>query len=512
MEPRITLPRELNRAVAARSDRFDREHIGSRMWAKDHTVWNPDPTEIADRLAWLWAPERYLEKASDVESFANHMAESTTHVVLLGMGGSSLAPEVMHAVRGPVNGRPRLLVVDSTAPDQIRQAEQAVVPGRTLYLVSSKSGSTIETLSQYSYFRDRSQAGDAFVAITDPGSALEGLAREHGFARTFLNDPDIGGRFSALSYFGLVPGAACGADIEAMLRSGREMAERCGPDASAGMNSAAELGIILGEAALAGRDKITLVLPERLSSFGWWVEQLIAESSGKDGVGILPVEGEPVGQANVYGDDRLFVAYGEHPGLAALEAAGHPVIQYPEFDAASLGTEFWKWEYATAIACWILGVNPFDQPNVQEAKDATALALTGNAAPNPTQSPAEVLDLVRPGDYIAINAFVARDRLHAETLQTVRTHLRNRHHVATVTGFGPRFLHSTGQLYKGGPNNGVFLQVVQEQEADLAIPGRDYTFGELIRAQADGDLASLQKRGRRVARLTMEQLAQLAKE
>lgn len=496
--------------MAERRARFDRERIGQRMWAKDHTIWKPDPTEIADRLAWLWAPERYLGEAADIEAFAKDVARDADHVVLLGMGGSSLAPEVMHAVRGAAENYPRLLVVDSTDPAQVRAAARAVRPDRTVFIASSKSGTTIETLSQYAYFHEIMGDGSRFAAITDPGSSLERLAAEAGFRRVFLNDPDIGGRFSALSYFGLVPGASCGLEIEPLLQSTRSMAKGSGPDTTAEDNPAAKLGFILGEAALAGRDKVTLVLPPQLASFGWWVEQLIAESSGKDGVGIVPIEGEPLADPAMYGDDRVFVAYGGHLGLDALEAAGHPVVRYPAFDSASLGAEFWRWEYATAVACWILGVNPFDQPNVQEAKDATAIALQGGAAPEQTPPPRDVLAQVRAGDYIAINAFIARNAENNQLLQRVRVALRDRFRVATVTGFGPRFLHSTGQLHKGGANNGVFLQVAGDSGDDLAIPGREFTFGQLIRAQADGDLVSLQQRGRRVARLTPEDLAKLA--
>lgn len=503
------LPASLALAVAERSLMFDRERVGPRIWAKDHTVWKPEPTEIADRLSWLWAPERYLAEASDIRGFADEVARDSDHVVLLGMGGSSLAPEVMHGVKGPVAGRPRLVVVDATDPGQIRAVSAAIDPRRTLFIVSSKSGTTIETLSQYAYFRGVVDDGGRFAAITDPGSSLVSLAASSGFRRVFLNDPDIGGRFSALSFFGLVPGAVAGLNIERLLESAQDMAVQCGPAVTADGNPGAILGIILGEAALAGRDKVTLVLPPHLASFGWWVEQLIAESSGKDDVGIVPIEGEALADPAVYGNDRVFIAYGDHDGLDALEASGHPVIRYPAFDSVTLGAEFWRWEYATTVACWVLGVNPFDQPNVQEAKDATAIVLEGGSAASPTPSAAAVLGEVAEGDYIAINAFVARNAETQDLLQQVRTRLRDRYHVATVTGFGPRFLHSTGQLHKGGANNGVFLQVVDGHGDDLPIPGQSFSFGQLIRAQADGDLASLQTRGRRVARLTTEQLSEL---
>lgn len=507
------LPGTLNDNVASSLARYDSENIGNRIWEKDHTVWKPEPTEISNRLGWLSAPAAMLDEVGHLERVASD-ADSAGYkdVMLLGMGGSSLAPEVIASCLGSRGSRARLSVLDTTSPAQIRAAENQVDLDHTLFLVSSKSGSTIETLSQYRYFRSRYADSRRFMAITDPGSTLEGIATDERFFRTFLNDPDIGGRYSALSFFGLVPAALTGADIERELREAVAMASACDPSTAAADNPGAWLGIVLAEAALAGRDKLTLVFPDDLRSLGSWIEQLVAESTGKEGTGILPIEGEDPATPDMYGDDRIFVVYGEHPWVDQLEDAGHPVVRYPRFTVGGLGAEFYRWEFATAVACWVLGVNPFDQPNVQEAKDATARALAHTAAPTPTPPAGDVLATLSPGDYLAICAFVPRDAAHAEQLHRAREALRHRYHVPVTIGYGPRYLHSTGQLHKGGPNTGVFLQIVDDDAEDLAIPGADYSFGQLFRAQADGDLASLVARDRRVARLAMRDVAALAEE
>ena len=328
--------------------------------------------------------------------------------------------------------------------------------------------------------------------------------------RIFQNPAEIGGRYSALSYFGMVPAALIGVDLETLLDRADEMAHACHPAVAAADNPGAWLGAVMGEAALAGRDKVTLVLPPELATLGYWIEQLIAESTGKEGRGILPVEGEALSGPEAYGDDRVFISIGNHPKLAALEEAGHPVVRLPYSDSHQLGAEFFRWEFATAVAGHILAINPFDQPNVQEAKDATAKILAGAKANETTDSLADVLAKVGPGDYIAITAYLPRNGGTIAALDRVRLRLRDRHNVATTVGFGPRFLHSTGQLHKGGANNGVFLQVVGESSVDLAIPGQAFTFGELKAAQALGDLASLKAHGRRVACVTMAELEALS--
>ena len=369
----------------------------------------------------------------------------------------------------------------------------------------------METRSQLDYFWSRVPDGAHFVAITDPGSALAELGEERGFRRVFLNPPEIGGRYSALSYFGLVPAALLGVDLQGLLAPAVEMQRSCGACAPPADNPGVRLGAVLGAAAAAGRDKLTLVLPPPLAALGSWIEQLVAESTGKDGRGIVPVEGEPLGAPEVYGGDRLFVAYGDHEGLAALEGAGHPVVRLPVEDAERLGAEFYRWELATAVVGCLLGVQPFDEPNVQQAKDATARILgSSEAAEAPsTASAGELLASLQPGDYIALQAFLPRSEANIEALQAARVRLRDRYRVAATAGFGPRFLHSTGQLHKGGPDSAVCIQIVRAEDDDLAIAGRPAGFGELQRAQALGDLESLHALGRRVARVTLEELAEL---
>jgi glucose-6-phosphate isomerase len=475
--------------------------LARRIWAKDHTVWKPDSTEIRNRLGWLIVAEEMTEHADELVRFGRQAAaDGFKHVVLMGMGGSSLAPEVIHATFGAAEDFPSLQVLDTTDPASIVALERSIDLGRTLFVVASKSGTTLETLCQFAYFSAKVPQGRQFVAITDSGTDLEALARERGFRRVFLNPPDIGGRYSALSYFGLVPAALVGAPIHDLLDQALEMATACAACVPAADNPGLWLGAVMGEAARAGRDKLTLVLPPAIGTFGTWVEQLVAESTGKEGRGILPVEGEPVGPAGVYGDDRLFVSI---DGGAGLE----PGVGL-EFDRrARLGAEFFRWEFATAVAGAILGINPFDQPNVQEAKDGTNRILAAGGVAEPGFDDLnELLSQVRPGDYIAITAYIQRDAENEEALRRVRLRLRHRHRVATTVGFGPRFLHSTGQLHKGGANTGVFIQVVADDGVDVEIPGKPYSFGMLKAAQALGDLQSLRAHGRRVARVKLETL------
>jgi glucose-6-phosphate isomerase len=494
-------------AVEARLAALERERVVERTWERDHTVWKPDPREISDRLGWLTLPVAMEAQAAALQSFAGGVAaEGYTSALLLGMGGSSLAPEVLQATFGTAPGMLELQVLDSTSPAQIARVEAGLDLARTLFVVSSKSGGTIETRSQFAYFREKLPDPRHFVVITDPGSSLDVLAREMGVRRVFLNPADVGGRYSALSLFGLVPAALAGVDVARLLADARQMQHACEPGVPAAANPGAWLGAVMGEAALAGRDKLTLVLPPALAALGCWIEQLVAESTGKDGRGILPVEGEPLGAPGVYGGDRLFVAVGDAPGLDALERGGQPVVRLPAVDPYQLGAEFFRWEFATAVAGHVLQVNPFDQPNVQEAKDATARILAGQAVGTSSEPLAAVLATVRPGDYLAILACLDRNAANEARLAAVRRELCDRYRVATTVGFGPRYLHSTGQLHKGGANNGVFLQVVEPPGLDLAIPGERYTFGELFRAQADGDLASLKAHGRRVARVTLAEM------
>ncbi len=498
----------LREPVAKRLAALRDDEVPRRIWAFDHTVWKPEPDEIANRLGWLTAVDRMTEEAPRLREFAREVAgEGFRTAVLLGMGGSSLAPEVLATTSGAERGMLDLTVLDTTDPETILQVERTLDLSHTLFIVSSKSGTTVETLSHLAYFWDKLGDGAHFVAITDRGTPLERTARDREFRRVFLNPADIGGRYSALSYFGLVPGALIGADLDGLLDRAHEMLHACHHCVPPEENPGAWLGAVMGEGARAGRDKLTLVLPREVAALGYWIEQLIAESTGKEGKGIVPVEGEPLGGPEVYGPDRLFVALGEHDGLPELERAGHPVARLRYSDPLQLGAEFFRWEFATAVAGHVLGINPFDQPNVQEAKDATARVLREGVSEAPaTAEVASVLAQVRHGDYIALQAYVPRNAVNDALLEDARTRLRDRYRVATTVGYGPRYLHSTGQLHKGGPDTGVFIQVTAGDHEDLVVPGAPYTFGALKQAQALGDLLSLQAHGRRVTRVSPEQL------
>jgi glucose-6-phosphate isomerase len=505
----------LEERVGDRLADLGRDDTVRRIWSKDFTVWRDDPTEITDRLGWLTAQQDMRERLPELVEFAaGCAADGLTHAVLAGMGGSSLAPEVLRETFGVSSGMLDLVVLDTTHPDQIQAVERGLPLDRTLFLVASKSGTTTETLSHFAYFWEKVPDGSRFVAITDEGTPLQALASEKGFRRTFLNPSEIGGRYSALSYFGRVPGALIGADLDGLLRHAVDMAGACGPDIGTRDNPGAVLGATIGEAALAGRDKLTLVLDRRIRSFGYWVEQLIAESTGKDGKGIVPVEGEDLGDPGVYGSDRLFVGVGGQAvikGLGSLRDAGHPIVHLELEDAIELGGEFFRWEFATAVAGAVLGIHPFDQPNVQEAKDATKRLLAqADRPPVDTDDLEQFLHHVRPGDYLAIQAYLARNAETERLLHDARMRLRDRLKVATTVGFGPRFLHSTGQLHKGGPNTGVFVQLVEPPLEDVPIPGQPFSFGELLSAQALGDLQSLRAHGRRVARVGMADLLRVA--
>jgi glucose-6-phosphate isomerase len=423
------------------------------------------------------------------------------------MGGSSLAPEVLWRTFGPRAGFPSLAVLDSTDPRAILAADRGGALARTLFLVSSKSGSTLETDSLYRYYWEKSHGNAAqFAAITDPGSSLATASGTRGLRHVFLNPSDIGGRYSALSYFGLVPAALLGIDIVTLLAGARRMAAACGSKVHASRNPGAWLGAVLGEAWSAGRDKLTFTLSPGVASYGLWAEQLVAESTGKEGRGILPVAGEPLGAPEVYGPDRLFVvlqlASEANANLEqrarTLAAAGHPVVFLDMPDREALGAEFFRWEFATAVAGSILRINAFDQPNVAESKENTLRVLSSHAVSS-AASAAEIaafLRGVRPGDYLALMAYLPPTPENDARLEAVRVRLRDRLHVATTVGYGPRFLHSTGQLHKGGAPIGHFLQITAAPREDVAIPGAAYTFGTLQAAQAEGDLLALRGRGR----------------
>ena len=492
------LTEELSRAVDARLARMERDEIVPRIWRGDHTVWRDDPREIADRLGWLSAPHTERASLPELRGLAHDaIADGLTHAVLFGMGGSSLAPEVFRRALGVAPDALDLRVLDSTHPDAIAAVEAEVPLDRTLFVVSSKSGSTIETRSHLAYFLELVGDPSRFVAITDPGSPLESEAASRGFRRVVHARPDVGGRYSALTAFGLLPAALIGADLDALLDSAAEAAESCGGAHRPVANPGAALGAIMGEAALAGRDKLAIHAADPIASVGAWLEQLTAESTGKDGKGIVPVDLEPVlpGAAA----DRLHLALGSEP-------AAEPWARVPLDEPDTLGATMFLLEFATAVAGNVLGVHPFDQPDVQAAKDRTAEALRGPREDTRDGNIEELLGAVRPGDYVAIQAFVAPSDQMWVDLQRARAAIGERYEVATTLGYGPRYLHSTGQLHKGGPATGVFVQVLQDVREDREIPGAGHTFGRLIAAQADGDLAALRERGARAQRVPLDTL------
>ena len=501
----------LNAAVTRRLAELDDARVPRRIWNRDPTVWKNDPgaPEIADRLGWLGVAGAMLRQADTLTAFAAEVRERCDRVVLCGMGGASLTGEALRRVPGAPHGHPSLVVLDSTDPRAVSAAAAGDL-ARTLFLVSSKSGTTLEADCFFRFFWERAAQ---FVAITDPDTPLARLAQERGFRRAFLNPPDIGGRYSALSYFGLVPAALLGLDVARLLRRAQRMADACGPDVPAADNPAARLGALLGAAALGGRDKLTFVLSPAISGFGLWVEQLIAESTGKEGKGILPVADEPLAPPEAYGRDRVFVAVTlageEDPAVAArldaLErAGGHPVVRLVLEDPYDLGQEFFRWEFATAVAGAILRINPFDEPDVAASRANTAAVLEGGGAPSPPAGATELrafLARIRPPDYLALMAYLPPTADCDRRLQAIRVRLRDRLKVATTLGYGPRLLHSTGQLHKGGPATGHFLQITEAAREDVAVPGKPFTFGEVEAAQAEGDFRALRARGRPVVRI-----------
>ena len=474
-------------------EELEAEHALKRLHDGDHTLWQDDPTEVADRLGWLPVVEETRRRAAELAEFAGHVVGAgLDHAVLLGMGGSSLFPEVLNRTFGAAAGRLPLTVLDTTDPAAIDRVD----PERAVFIAASKSGTTIETRTQLDYFWQLTGANGAqFVVITDPDSELARLGRERGMRAVFENRPDIGGRYSALSLFGMVPGALLGVELDTLL------------DRAAGVDHAegVRLGAAIGAAARAGRDKLTFVLPPELESFGLWLEQLVAESTGKRGTGIIPVAGEELGAPDVYGDDRLFVTFGRAEGADQLASAGHPVIELAYGDRLDLGAYVLLWEIAVAIAGAVLRINPFDQPDVAAAKAATNRVLD-EGLPNidvvPTRA---LLDQVRPSDYVAIQLFGDPDDPEMHVMDRARLAIRDHYRVATTFGMGPRFLHSTGQLHKGGPPAGVFIQMLGASKQDLPIPNRDFGFATLIQAQAAGDLQTLQQRGLRAGRVDIHE-------
>jgi transaldolase/glucose-6-phosphate isomerase len=523
------LPLLLQAPVAERVKRAVAENVAQRVWRRDASLWSsagggsgggaggPSSSEIENRLGWLTVSEPMLEHAGDLHAFASQCVDDGfTDAVLLGMGGSSLGPEVIRRSFGDVPGGLRLTVLDSTHPDVVLGVQDAVDLEKTLFVVSSKSGSTIEPLSQYHYFK--ALAGpEQFVVVTDPGSPLERLADDNGLRRCFLNPPDIGGRYSVLSYFGLVPAALMGVSIEALLHRCQVAEQMCAHYDSSESNSGLWFGATIGELARQGRDKLTFMISPPIESFGLWAEQLVAESTGKHGRGIVPIVDEPVGDsADVYGDDRVFVYRRnlEQPeerldaAIEQISAAGHPTITLPAHGPADLGRIFFLTEFAVAVAGWALEINPFDQPNVQEAKDNTARVLAAGEVPSiAVAGDAELRALladVRPPHYVAILGYVPMSDAVDEAIAGLRAAIRAATGAATTFGYGPRYLHSTGQLHKGGAATGRFLQLVAPPERDADIPGAGYSFGKLFAAQAAGDLDTLRAHGLAAERVELE--------
>lgn len=510
-----SLPDELEPAVAAMVKRAEEEQVARRIWKKDDTLWGPPgQPEVADRLGWLTAHETYAEQIDDLEAFVQEcVAAGFTDTLLLGMGGSSLAPEVLRRSFGErQHGCLRLHVLDSTDPGAVLAQERALDLEKTLFLVSTKSGGTIETISLFEHFWSLRPHGGQFVAITDPGSSLEALAAERDFRRTFLNDPDVGGRYSALTFFGLVPAALMGVDVERLLDGAGVAAEACTAYHSSEGNSGLWLGAAMAALAAEGRDKLTFSVGDPIASFGLWAEQLVAESLGKQGKAIVPVTDEPVGAPDVYGEDRVF-AYlrdAENPSDAlddavrALAAADEPTVTLAAGGPEDLGRIFFFAEFATAVAGWALGINPFDQPDVQVAKDTTGKILDAIAAgvepPEPAAADDDALRALLAGagppHYVALLCFGAPSVEVDGAVTKLRAAIRAATGATTTFGYGPRYLHSTGQLHKGGPPTGRFLVLVHDGPEDVQIPGKPFTFRTLKNAQAAGDLQTLRSRGR----------------
>jgi transaldolase/glucose-6-phosphate isomerase len=533
-----------HKAIQEQISNFETMHFNNRLWQKDPSLWKSDPKnqeEIRNALGWLHVSEKMEENLRELEAFKKEVLEAGfRHVLLMGMGGSSLTPLVFERTFTPPADALPLTVLDSTDPATILRIEHMLPLADTFFIVASKSGTTAEPLAFDDYFYDKvkqikgERAGENFCVITDPGTPLVERAQERAYRKTFLNFPDIGGRYSALSYFGLVPAVLMGLDVSELLERALRMSHACASCVPAPDNPGLMLGAALGELARNHeRDKVTFLIPDAISSLGMWLEQLLAESTGKDGTGLLPVAGEPLGEPNVYGGDRVFVYMRLQDtvddvlerGVSALREASQPVITIDLDDALDLGEEFFRWEIATAAAGAILGINAFNQPNVQESKDNTnrLLAKVHDQGKLPEEKPSLIEDPLklyfdekadtvpevlrhflaqaRPGDYLALTAYLTEDADNDKLLQEIRVMLRDGLHIPTTLGYGPRFLHSTGQFHKGGPNTGLFLQLTADDMEDVPIPGAPYTFGIFKRAQALGDLEALQKHGRRAGRV-----------
>ncbi len=545
-----TLPAPLAASVKIATDDWRANGKVRRLWQRDAALWTG--ADEAEWLGWLGITEDQLAEHENLRKVAEDAKSGGfSDVLLLGMGGSSLCPEVLRLTYGKIAGYPDLHVLDSTDPAQIRSFDDKIDPARTLFIVSSKSGSTLEPNIFKQYFFERvkqaigaEKAGSRFIAITDPGSKMQKVAEADKFRHIFYGLPSIGGRYSALSNFGMVPGAVMGLDAKKFLERTEEMVQACASCVPVEENPGVILGLILGSAAKAGRDKLTIITSPGIYDLGAWLEQLIAESTGKQGKGIIPVDREAMGAPELYGNDRVF-AYlrlesepdpQQDAKVAALEKAGHPVVHISLTDTYDLGQEFFRWEIATAVAGSIIGINPFNQPDVEASKVVTRNLTTEYEKSGSLPSEKAILDdkgvklftddknaaelakaagfeksltaylkahfgRIKVGDYFALLAYIQMNDEHEKQLQGIRHSVRDKKRVATCLGFGPRFLHSTGQAYKGGPNSGVFLQLTCDDAKDLPVPGQKYTFGVVKAAQARGDFQVLAERGRRALRI-----------
>jgi transaldolase/glucose-6-phosphate isomerase len=534
----VSLLGPIAESVSKRIAQLEADSVSARLWKHDPTLWATDPqgqAEVEKRMGWLDSPEKARELLPEYRAFADEIhREQIGRVLVLGMGGSSLTAEVLSSLQAAANVEApvSLAILDSTDPEQVSLASGNFPPEKSLYIVASKSGGTAEVMAAFDYFWKLSNGdGSRFVATTDPGTSLETLARKNNFRKIFSSDESVGGRFSALTDFGMVPAALMAMDLDRLLDRAAWMKQQCGVLVPTARNPGLALGAVLGEAALAGRDKLTILADAPLSAFALWVEQIIAESSGKHGKGILPVPLEPIGEPGVYGKDRIF-AYLRQTGeldqnLKALRNEGHPVIEFAIPDLYEIGAEMYRWEVATAIACSILGVNAFDQPNVETSKkitkakiadyqkngrldegkstlttDGFSVFASSNVSGNTL---AEVLKTflaqAQPKGYVAVNAYLPRGEDMIQSLQDLRVAIRSKTGNAVTAGFGPRFQHSTGQFHKGGPDNALFLVITAEPAADFDVPTEGLTFGTLIRAQALGDYEALIGAGKKVLRV-----------
>jgi transaldolase/glucose-6-phosphate isomerase len=536
-------------AVSRRIAQLEADSVPARLWNQDPALWTDDPegqAEVRKRMGWPTSPDKARQRLEEYQSFANEILkkEKMDRVLVLGMGGSSLTAEVFASLlEGAKMATPaRLGILDSTDPEQVAKAGEEYPPDQSLYIVASKSGGTAEVTATMNYFWKKSKKnGSRFVATTDPGTSLEALAKKRNFRKIFSADPTVGGRYSAFTDFGLVPAALLGMDLNHLLDRADWMKRQCTVGIPAARNPGLALGAVVGEAALGGCDKLTILSDEPVSAFAHWIEQIIAESSGKEGKGILPVPLEPIGNPEVYGNDRVFV-YLRQTGeldheIAALKRAGHPIIESPISSLYDIGAEMYRWEIATAVACSILGVNAFDQPNVENSKKITKQKIAdyqkkgklkeGKAAwkqdgvkvfSSSSVSGSSLKTILRgflkkakPNGYVAINAYLPRTAEMTEALQTMRVAIRARTGNAVTAGFGPRFQHSTGQFHKGGPGNALFIQITANPEVDMDIPKEGLTFGTLIRAQALGDYEALIEAGRKVLRVHLPSAKDLAR-